>query len=121
MKSITVENLKERIESRQPLYLLDVRAPGEVAMGALDGSVNIPMNQVERRSRELPKDRDIVVICHSGARSAHITKRLNALGFEKAVNLTGGIAAWSRRIDSNVASGGISLSDMWKSLFGAKR
>lgn len=75
-------------------FLLDVREPEEIADGAIVGSVNIPMDEVERRLGEIPTDRDIVVICHVGARSGYITNRLNALGYARAVNLSGGIASW---------------------------
>jgi rhodanese-related sulfurtransferase len=74
--------------------LLDVREPEELADGALAGSVNIPMEEVEQRLAELPTDRDIVVICHLGGRSAHVAKLLNALGYDRALNLSGGMEAW---------------------------
>jgi rhodanese-related sulfurtransferase len=121
MKSITVEDLKEKRESEAEFVLLDVREPSEFAAGAIAGSVNIPMGQVERRLRELPKDREIIVICHSGARSASITSTLNRLGYKNAVNVTGGIAAWGRRIDPQVSAGGPSLSALWKGIFGSRR
>ena len=120
MKSITVEELKERQDGRAPFFLLDVREPNEVALKAIAGSVNIPMNQVERRLRELPKDREIVVMCQAGGRSARVTETLNGLGYKNAVNLTGGIAAWSRRIDPHAPAGGGSLSGLWKKFFGSK-
>lgn len=65
-----------------------------MADGAIAGSVNIPMGLVEQRLDEIPTDRDVVVICHLGARSGHITRRLNALGYDRAINLHGGMAAW---------------------------
>jgi rhodanese-related sulfurtransferase len=120
MKSITVEELKARQDGGAPFFLLDVREPNEVALKSIPGSVNIPMNHVERRLRELPKDREIVVMCQAGGRSARVTETLNRLGYEKAVNLTGGIAAWSRRIDVQAPAGGAPLSGLWKKLFGSK-
>lgn len=121
MKSITVEELKERRESGASFVLLDVREPGEIAASSLSGSLNIPMGQVERRLRELPKDREIVVMCRSGGRSAHVTATLNKLGYKNAVNLTGGISAWARRIDPQVSAAGPSLSSLFKGLFGSNR
>ena len=118
MKSISVEELKELQVSRTPFFLLDVREPSEFAAGKIAGAVNIPMNDVERRLRELPKDREIVVMCHSGARSARITSVLNRLGYKNAANLAGGISAWSRRIDPQASPGGPSLGGLLKSLFG---
>jgi rhodanese-related sulfurtransferase len=121
MRSISAEELKKLQASGTPFFLLDVREPGEFAAGKIAGAVNIPMNDVERRLRELPKDRDIVVMCHSGARSARITAVLNGLGYKNAANLAGGISAWSRRIDPQVSSGGPSLGGLLKSLFGGSR
>jgi len=67
-----------------------------MADGVIPGSVNIPMDDVELRLREVPADRDVVVFCHLGVRSAHITKRLNELGYDRAMNLRGGLDAWLR-------------------------
>ncbi len=120
MISITVAELKERQESGVPFFLLDVREPGEVALKAIAGSVNIPMNQVERRLRELPRDREIVVMCQAGGRSARVTETLNRLGYTNAVNLSGGIVAWSRRVDSRAPASGASLAGLWKKLFGSR-
>jgi rhodanese-related sulfurtransferase len=93
MKSISVDELEGRLKSGTP-FLLDVRELEEMADGTIAGSVNIPMGEVEQRLREIPADRDIVVICHLGARSGYITKRLNALGYDRAMNLRGGMEAW---------------------------
>ena len=84
------------------VVVLDVREPQELAVAALDGVVHIPMAQVPQRVAELPRDRDIVVLCHLGARSERVTAFLRANGFTRAVNLAGGIDAWSREIDPAV-------------------
>ena len=104
IKSISVEELKALQGSGTPFLLLDVREPSEFAAGAIAGAVNIPMGQVESRLAELPKDREIVVMCHSGRRSAIVTEHLNGLGYTNAVSLTGGIAAWAARIDPSSPS-----------------
>ena len=96
MKSISPGELQQRLHSDAAPFLLDVREPEEMADGVITGSVNIPMGDVEDRLGELPTDRDIVVICHIGARSAYIAKKLNALGYDRAVNLSGGVDAWLR-------------------------
>ncbi|MBV9719391.1 MAG: hypothetical protein JOZ77_08725 [Candidatus Eremiobacteraeota bacterium] len=96
LKSISVDELARRIEGRATPFLLDVRETWEMADGVIPGSVNIPMDDVELRLREVPADRDVVVFCHLGVRSAHITKRLNELGYDRAMNLRGGLDAWLR-------------------------
>ena len=79
--------------------MLDVREPEELADGAIPGSVNIPMNEVEHRLREIPNDREIVVICHIGERSAYVAKKLSALGYDRALSLSGGVDGWLRTTD----------------------
>ncbi len=94
LKSISAAELGERLKSETVPFLLDVREPEEVIEdGAIAHSVNIPMDDVEHRLAEIPTDRDIVVICHLGARSACVTTILNALGYDRAVNLRGGMEA----------------------------
>lgn len=96
MKSISPVELQRRLHSHAPPYMLDVREPEEMADGVIPGSVNIPMGELGERLRELPADRDIVVICHLGGRSASVTNQLNAMGYERALNLSGGVDAWLR-------------------------
>ncbi|MGA2760610.1 MAG: rhodanese-like domain-containing protein [Candidatus Cybelea sp.] len=91
-----VSELRRRIRDGESPFLLDVREPEELPDGIIAGSVNVPMREVKQRLGELPADRDIVVICHVGARSAHVTQQLNALGYDRAVNLEGGMDAWIR-------------------------
>lgn len=62
--------------------LLDVRTPAEHASGAPSGAVNIPVQELATRLRELPKDRAIVAFCRSGARSASAVEQLVAAGFD---------------------------------------
>jgi len=76
--------------------MLDVREREEMIDGIVPGSINVPMNEVGEHLRELPIDRDIVVICHLGSRSERVTRQLNALGYERAMNLVGGVDAWLR-------------------------
>lgn len=74
--------------------LLDVREPDEWEAGHAPAAVHVPMKEVQARQGELPKDRRIVAVCRSGGRSAAVAGALNAWGFD-AVNLTGGMQAWS--------------------------
>ncbi|CAO3444799.1 Rhodanese-like domain protein [Azospirillum argentinense] len=97
-----VEDLDRiRTSGGDPL-VLDVREPGEVAICALPDSLHIPMGALPARVGELPRDRDIVVVCHHGGRSAQVTMWLRSQGFSHATNLNGGVDAWARRIDPNM-------------------
>jgi rhodanese-related sulfurtransferase len=91
-----VSELRRRLGDGEAPFLLDVREPEELPDGVIAGSVNVPMRELKHRLGDLPKDRDIVVICHVGARSAYVTQQLNALGYDRAVNLEGGMDAWIR-------------------------
>lgn len=82
-----------------PPQLLDVREPWEVALGALPGSVAIPMAQVPARLHELDARRPVVCICHHGVRSMQVAIFLRRQGFADVSNLAGGIDAWAREVD----------------------
>ncbi len=74
--------------------LLDVREPGEWQAGHVAQALLLPMGQVARHRSDLPPDRQIVVVCRSGGRSAAVAEALRTWGFD-AVNLSGGMTAWA--------------------------
>ena len=76
--------------------LIDVREPYEWNQGHLEGARLIPMGQLHRDLNSIPKDRDVVLYCRSGARSAHALEMLRAAGYHRAKHLKGGILAWQR-------------------------
>jgi rhodanese-related sulfurtransferase len=91
---VTIDQLKKRLETKdQTLYLLDVRTPEEVARGVIKGATKISIDELPRRAQEIPKEKEIVAYCASGARSALATLYLRALGF-KANSLDHGIHEW---------------------------
>jgi rhodanese-related sulfurtransferase len=99
---ISVFELKRRRDAGEPLVLLDVREPDELALASISDAVTIPMGEIPARCAELPAGVPIVVMCHGGVRSARVTSYLNANGYDDAVNLAGGIDAWSELIDPGV-------------------
>ena len=100
---ITVREYKSRLDRGDAPFLLDVRKPHEYEIANLDG-VLIPLDELPDRLDELAGHRDdeIVVQCRSGARSARAVEILRAHGFRGAVNLKGGILAWSDEVDPSV-------------------
>jgi rhodanese-related sulfurtransferase len=74
-------------------FILDVREPDEWQGGHVEGSLHIPMGQLQARVDEIPQDRRIVCVCRSGGRSARVTGYLRGLGYD-VVNLNGGLTAW---------------------------
>lgn len=90
-----------RRDRGEPLTLLDVREDWELDVARVPNVVHIPMGQVAQRLDELDRSRQIVVLCRSGRRSLEVTKLLQQNGFE-AINLSGGILAWSREVDATI-------------------
>jgi len=92
---ITASGLKEKIEAGDGPVLLDVREPWEFELARIEGSTLIPMSELQERFTELDPDAETVVICHHGTRSAYVTQVLQRAGFEKVMNLEGGLDAYS--------------------------
>ena len=98
IEEISPRDLQARLAAPDPPLVLDVREVWERDIARLPGTVDIPMGEVPGRLAELPKDRDIVVMCRSGGRSLKVSQFLDTSGYRVA-NLAGGILAWSRDID----------------------
>ena len=98
---ITVKELKVRRDSGDDFFLLDVREPYEYQIAQIGGTL-IPQNDVPNRLAEIPRDREIIVQCRSGARSQRIAELLQQAGYTSVANLAGGILAWSDEIDPSV-------------------
>ena len=100
--NITVQRLDAMRKSGEEHILLDVRENEELAIASIDGALHIPMNLLPEKLDQLPNDRPLVVMCHVGGRSAQVQTWLLSNGYENAVNLEGGIAAWSAEVDPKV-------------------
>ena len=100
---MTVAELKARMDRGEAPFVLDVRKPFEQEIASI-GALQIPLDELGGRLGELAahRDEEVVVHCKSGARSAKAVKQLREAGFERAVNLKGGILAWSCEIDPSV-------------------
>ena len=98
---ITPKELSERLGKGDKLQLVDVRTAEELAIASL-GAIHIPLSDLVMRYRELDPDKETVLICHHGVRSAQATMLLAQLCFEKVHNLKVGIDRWSTEVDPNV-------------------
>ena len=99
---MTVEELKARIDAGKRPVVLDVREARELRIAAFPFQVlHIPLGSLPQRVAELPRNEEIVCACRSGGRSASAARFLVQSGFT-AVNLDGGILAWSARIDPSI-------------------
>jgi rhodanese-related sulfurtransferase len=75
-------------------FLLDVREDDEWTAGHVPGALHLPMMEIPARADELPTDRDVVVVCRVGGRSAQVVAYLRQNGFDRVINLDGGMADW---------------------------
>src|SRR5262249_44620048 len=99
---ITVEELKKRLDAGENVFILDVRNPPEYGICKIAGSTLLPLPELSQRVRELDPEREIVVHCKSGMRSAKAAAFLRDQGFKHVRNLTGGILEWAAKIDKSM-------------------
>lgn len=99
---LTVEELKQRLDRGEMVFILDVRNAPEIAICRIAGSTVVPLPELPHRFRELDPDREIVVHCKSGMRSAKAVAFLREQGFTKVRNLKGGIIEWATKIDKSM-------------------
>jgi len=101
-KNIGPEELNHKIRSREDFLLLDVRTQQEHAVQAIEGSHLIPLQDLGYRMNELPKDKEIVVYCRVGNRSAYACSHLSRMGYN-VKNLEGGIMIWNMAGNASLA------------------
>ncbi len=104
IQEINVVDLKERLDSGENLFILDVREPHEYEAANIPGTKLIPLGSLPEHLNELAsyKDVEFIVHCRSGARSARACQFLMENGFKQPVNLSGGIMAWAQFIDPSM-------------------
>ena len=93
--TITVGELKAKIDRHERFVLLDVREPNEHATSRIPGSKLIPIGELPKRLKELNLNDEIVLHCKSGRRSAQALRILQKAGFKRVWNLQGGISEWT--------------------------
>jgi rhodanese-related sulfurtransferase len=81
------------INSRNAV-VVDARTPAEFATGSLPGARNIPADKLDERTRDIKKDKPLIVVCASGSRAGRVATKLRASGFGEVYVLAGGLAAW---------------------------
>lgn len=83
--------------SKAGAVLIDVRTPAEVAEGMAPGAINIPLQEIEQRLSEFPKDKDLLIYCRSGKRSMAASNFLIENGYDKVFNVVGGFLAFPKQ------------------------
>jgi adenylyltransferase/sulfurtransferase len=99
---IDVQEVKRKLDRGDNFVLIDVREPHEYQIARIPGSKLIPLGELPKRLSELDSNADIVAHCKSGARSQKAVDLLKQNGFKHVRNMTGGILAWSDKVDPTV-------------------
>lgn len=94
MPSVSAAELNEKLKAPKRPLVLDVRQPEEFRTGHIVSAKLVPLGELNRQMKELPKDREIVCVCATGSRSRSATKMLIRAGYH-AVNMKGGMMSWS--------------------------
>jgi rhodanese-related sulfurtransferase len=97
MQNITATDMQKITKKTPDIYLLDVRTLGEYTQKRIKGARLIPIDQIQSRINEIPKNRPIIVICETGMRSAQVGRYLDSLGYPGIYNLSQGIMGWQLR------------------------
>src|SRR5881275_543229 len=93
--AMSAQELKRKMDAREPFELIDVRETFEYEIARIDGAKLIPLREIAERADELQREGPIVIHCHSGQRSAQAVRLLQQRGFANVYNLEGGIDAWA--------------------------
>ncbi len=104
IRQIRPAEVKSLLDAGTPVVLIDCREPEEYAICKLDGSVLIPLGELQRRADEVtaPPGAAVVVYCHHGVRSLSGAMILMNAGLENVASMHGGIDAWTRTVDPTV-------------------
>lgn len=102
-EEISATELKQKMDAGEDVQLVDVRNPDEYAFAKIPGAKLIPLGEVISRMKELDPDRELILQCKMGGRSAKALEMLRAAGYAGPMkNLRGGITAWSNEVDPKV-------------------
>ncbi|MGI8759880.1 MAG: adenylyltransferase/sulfurtransferase MoeZ [Jatrophihabitantaceae bacterium] len=102
--TITAPELKDLIDSGKAIYLVDVREPAEFEIVSIPGATLIPKDEILRGDAlaSLPQDRQVVMYCKTGVRSAETLAAVKNAGFADAVHVQGGVTAWVSQVDPSL-------------------
>ena len=94
-EQITVDELRDRLREDSDLRVVDVRRDAEWQAGHIRGAVHMPLHKLSELAASLDRDRPVAALCAGGYRSSIATSGLERLGFQKIINVVGGMAAWT--------------------------
>ena len=102
IQEIDVKTLNKKISNKENFILLDVRTDSEYFLSNIEGAIHIPMNDIPNKLNTIDKNKEIIVQCKSGKRSAKVCQFLLNNNYENVKNLKGGIIAWANEIDPTI-------------------
>ncbi len=105
MRRLSAQDVDAHLKrANQKPLILDVREPWEYAICRIDGAELVPMRQLSSMLGRLDPDQETIVVCHHGIRSFSVCRYLEQMGFKNLINLEGGVAAWARDVDPEMAT-----------------
>ena len=99
---ITVHELNKLRETNKKIQILDIRENSERDHASIKGTIHIKLEDIAKRYKEMDKNKNVFVMCHTGTRSQIVVKWLKAQGFDHSVNVLGGIDAWAALVDRSI-------------------
>ncbi|MGB0166754.1 MAG: rhodanese-like domain-containing protein [Luteibaculum sp.] len=104
MKSISVQELKQKLDKQEDIQVIDVREADELEICTI-GAEHIPMGELAQNPDKISADKEVIIHCRSGGRSGQVIQFLEEKhGFKNLYNLEGGILAWIREIDPSLTA-----------------
>ena len=94
--------IKRRLDAGERLRIVDVREWDEYDRARIEHAELRPLSEIQTWWQDLPRDEELVIMCHHGSRSAQVCMALSRAGYEQVTNMTGGIDAWSTQVDPSV-------------------
>jgi rhodanese-related sulfurtransferase len=96
MRDISPEKVKEAVDKKAEVIVLDVRTPGEYAKGKIPGAINVPVTEVAEKIEQVIPDKNatIYVYCLSATRSPIAVEAMEGLGYKNVFNMSTGLLAW---------------------------
>ena len=101
MIEIEPSEVKQKLDNKEDFFFLDVRNTDETQIAKINGTKNIPLNELPQKFNDLDKNKEIITHCHHGVRSLHAANFLAQKGFS-VKSMRGGIDKWSLEVDSSV-------------------
>lgn len=99
LQTVDTKTLTKMIDSKENMVIVDLREPELFATSRVPGAINIPFDEIQSRYTELPKDKDVIFVCHTGRMGTESGNLLLENGYKNVFNLEGGIAEWTGNLE----------------------